>query len=292
MIRIAGVVVLYNPLENVLGNIRSYQEQVGILFVIDNSERQNKTLVNQIQSLENIVYQWNGDNVGIARALNNGAALAIEQKYDYLFMMDQDGKAAPNLVNEYVTYLSKYSSNNIGILSPYHVFDDYTRPTQLKEPKEIFLTITSGTLLNLDAYKRIGPFIDELFIDYVDFEYCLRLHSYGFKIIQLCNISMIHHLGSLVVRRILYKRVAVYHYPPTRVYYKYRNRLFVVSKFLNKYPMWSIKEFCLLGNELIKILCFEERKLEKLRMAFLGIAHFIINQFGKLEEPAKNAHSK
>jgi rhamnosyltransferase len=211
-------------------------------------------------------------------------------------MMDQDGKAVSNLVNEYSAYLSKYSSTDVGILSPYHIYDNYNSPTESAESKEIFLTITSGTLINLDVYKKVGPFMDELFIDYVDFEYCLRLHSHGFKVVQLCSILMNHHLGSLVVRRMLFRRVAVYHYPPVRVYYKYRNRLHVARKYINKYPMWSIKEFCSIGNELIKILCFEEKKWEKAKMAFLGIAHFMMNRFGKLDEPVenvlKNAQSK
>ncbi|MGA3288386.1 MAG: glycosyltransferase family 2 protein [Bacteroidota bacterium] len=296
MIRIAGVVVLYNPPENVLENIHSYQEQVETLFVVDNSERQNKVLVNQIQSLGNVVYQWNGDNVGIAQALNKGASLAIEQKFDYLLMMDQDGKVAPNLVNEYSAYLSKYSSTDVGILSPYHIYDNYNSPMESAESKEIFLTITSGTLLNLDAYKKVGPFMDELFIDYVDFEYCLRLHSHGFKVVQLCSILMNHHLGSLVVRRMLFRRVAIYHYPPIRVYYKSRNRLFVARKYHKKYPMWSMKEFSQAGNELVKILCFEEEKIEKCKMAFLGVLHFLKNRLGKLDEPVenvlRNTHSK
>ncbi|MGD0037054.1 MAG: glycosyltransferase family 2 protein [Bacteroidota bacterium] len=284
MIRIAGVVVLYNPSERVLENILSYQEQVGTLFVIDNSEHQNKILVHQIQYLKNVVYRWNGNNVGIARALNIGAGLAVEQKYDYLFMMDQDGKITPNVVNEYAAYLSKYSSMDIGILSPYHVYDNYNAPSESKDAKEIFLTITSGTLLNLDIYKKVGPFMDELFIDYVDFEYCLRLHSHGFKVVQLCNTLMNHHLGSLIVRKMLFRRVAVYNYPPIRVYYKSRNRLLIARKYFKKYPMWSMKEFSHAGNEIIKIFCFEEQKIEKCKMAFLGMLHFLKNRLGKFNE--------
>jgi rhamnosyltransferase len=284
MIRIAGVVVLYNPLENILENIHSYQKQVETLFVIDNSERQNKILVHQIRSLGNVVYRWNEDNVGIAQALNIGAGLALDQKYDYLLMMDQDGKATFNLVNEYSAYLTKYTSTDIGVLSPYHVYGDFNVPTESTESKEILLTITSGTLLSLDIFKKVGPFLEDLFIDYVDFEYCLRLHLHGFKVVQLCSIRMNHHLGSLVVRRILFRRVAVYNYPPLRVYYKSRNRLIVARNYFKQYPMWSIKEFFQAGNELIKIICFEEKKAEKCKMVILGMLHFLKNRLGKLDD--------
>ena len=53
--------------------------------------------------------------------------------------------------------------------------------------------MTSGSFLNLKVYKEAGPFVDKLFIDYVDFEYCLRLKKKGFKIYKLNNTYMQHN---------------------------------------------------------------------------------------------------
>ncbi|MBA4311488.1 MAG: hypothetical protein C0417_02550 [Chlorobiaceae bacterium] len=281
MIRIAGVVVLYNPPEDVLQNINSYRGQIETLFIVDNSEKQNQTWINNIILAKNVIYKWNGGNLGVATALNIGAKLAIDHDYDFLLTMDQDSFTSENLLREYSQFIQTYSSNDIGILAPYHVYKNYERPAELAMAKEISMTITSGALLNLAAYKQAGPFMDDLFIDYVDFEYCLRLRISGFKVIQLSLATLNHQLGAIEARRFIFRRVAVYNYPPIRVYYKFRNRLFVVNKFFFAYPMWAFRELITSMNELIKIICFEKNKYIKCKMAFLGMRDCVIGRMGK-----------
>ncbi len=287
MIRIAGVVVLYNPPPFVLENINSYRKQIETLYAIDNSECQNHIFVNKISKLDNVVYRWNGENLGIARALNIGARLALDRQYEYLLLMDQDSTASSNLITEFSDYLSKYSSKNIGILSPYHEYLNFKRSMESVREKEIFTTITSGTLLNLSAYERCGMFMDELFIDYVDFEYCLRLQTHGYKIIQLSDALLHHRLGAVEAKKFLFRNVAVYNHPPVRIYYKFRNRFLVIGKYFKAYPRWSMKELIVMVNELVKIFCFEKYKLEKYRMAFLGMVHYFFGRFGKYDELRK-----
>ena len=280
MSRIAGVVVLYNPLQVVIENINSYLRQVDILYVVDNSEYQNKNIVKNIQSLKKVLYKWNGENLGIARALNIGTTIALNQGYEYLLMMDQDSFSSSNLIVEFKKYLENNPFENVGILSPYHIYVNYERPREYSETKEIFLAITSGTLLSLSAYKLCGPFRDDLFIDFVDFEYCLRLQINGYKIVQINKTFLHHQLGALEKRSFLFRDVAVYNHPPVRVYYKFRNRLYVSLMYFKVYPKWSIKELIILANDLLKILCFEENKYDKCLMAFLGIIHCLIGRLG------------
>ena len=48
MVRIAALVILYNPDKNILDNINSYINQVEKVFVVDNSEFSNKGLLNKL----------------------------------------------------------------------------------------------------------------------------------------------------------------------------------------------------------------------------------------------------
>lgn len=281
MIRIAGVVVLYDPPQEIIENINSYRAQVETLFIVDNSKKQDKERIKIISSLENVVYKWNGDNLGVAKALNIGAILALAQQYDFLLMMDQDSVSSDNLMSEYLQFIKNYSPNDIGILAPYHEYKNYNRPAELSVSKEVSMAITSGALLNLTAYKQVGPFMDALFIDYVDFEYCLRLHKHEFKIIQINRAILNHQLGEIKARRFIFRRVAVYNYPAVRVYYKFRNRLFVLKKYFFVRPVWTFRELISLINELIKIISFEKNKYIKCKMAFTGMKDFFINRFGK-----------
>lgn len=41
--KLAGVVILYHPNENIVENINSYITDIDFLFIIDNSDDSNKT---------------------------------------------------------------------------------------------------------------------------------------------------------------------------------------------------------------------------------------------------------
>ena len=83
---------------------------------------------------------------------------------------DQDSKAAPNMVPEMLSCLKTYESSHVGIVSPFHSICNMPSPTE-KKCSEIFLTMTSGNLLNLEIYQTVSPFKEDLFIDFIDFDY-------------------------------------------------------------------------------------------------------------------------
>ena len=105
--------------------------------------------------------------------------------------------------------------------------------------------------------------MEKLFIDYVDFEYCLRLRLNGFKIIQLNNITLYQELGNMVTKRILFWKVGISNHSPQRIYYRVRNRLFVSSKYFLHFPIWSIMQMAYLWIEFGKIVLFEDNKILK-----------------------------
>jgi rhamnosyltransferase len=279
MIRFAGVVILFNPSLKFIDNIKSYINQVETLFVLDNSELPTLEFVNEIKEFKNVHYKWNGGNVGIANALNIGVKLAIEQKYDFLLMMDQDSILSENVIKESIKYISNHSSRNVGILYPYHIYGNYHRKKEVAPFKELLTADTSGSVLNLKAFNKVGPFMEKLFIDYVDFEYCLRLRLNGFKIIQLNNITLYQELGNMVTKRILFWKVGITNHSPQRIYYRVRNRLFVSLKYFRHFPLWSIKQIAYLWIEFGKIVLFEGNKILKCKMILKGVMHFLSNNY-------------
>ncbi|PIX27897.1 MAG: glycosyltransferase family 2 protein, partial [Candidatus Huberarchaeum crystalense] len=75
--KIAGVIVLYNPNEEVIDNIKSYLEDIEILYAVDNSETKKDEIIKKIESFNKIVYIDNNGNQGMSAALNIAARLAI-----------------------------------------------------------------------------------------------------------------------------------------------------------------------------------------------------------------------
>ncbi len=278
---IAGLVVLYNPEQNVIANIQSYISQLSKLYVVDNSEVCNNKIIETIKAFNNSKYIFHGENLGIAKALNIGAEEAIKDGFKFLFTFDQDSKATAGMIETMISFLAENDYSSIGILSPFQDNKGYKKPPSKKITK-VSNIATSGNLLNLNSYKQVGRFIDELFIDYVDIEYCLRLNDRGYKVIRLNEAILKHNLGTIVKRRFLFRKVAVTNHSPLRLYYRTRNRFYVLRKYKYKFPLFSTYNFLRLFMETLKIVCFESKRKEKMRMMIKGFSHYKMNKFGKL----------
>jgi rhamnosyltransferase len=203
--------------------------------------------------------------------------------YDYLLLMDQDSVATPGMVDTLLSYVHDAPEERIGILYALHQYKNYHLENLGTEVLEMLWVDTAGSLLNLAAFRACGPFLDELFIDHVDAEYCLRLKVKGFRIRQVNRAVMQQALGNMISKRFLFWTVTTTNYEPVRVYYQIRNRLFVSRKFRREFPWWSCKEALAVVYIIMKFLLFESQSLEKLAMAMRGILHYFTGTMGKYE---------
>lgn len=89
--KIISVLVLYKPSKVLLKeNIHSVLKQVDYLYISDNTPGGTVGLDEIIKGYDNVFYQSMEGNVGIAKAQNYGIKYAIENKYDYIYFLDQD----------------------------------------------------------------------------------------------------------------------------------------------------------------------------------------------------------
>jgi rhamnosyltransferase len=274
--KIAAVVVLYHPGLEVIDNIRSWAGQVETVYAVDNSETSDPTFGALVTNLWNASYLAQGENRGIARALNIGVERAIEQGYDFLLTMDQDSTAAPDMVARMLVCLNGQTKTQIGIVSPFHVTKSGNLPGR-EACQDVMTPMTSGCLLNLAAYRSVGPFRDDFFIDFVDNEYCLRLRRAGFSVIR-ANLSRLdHNVGDT---RKFGPFIATNH-SPLRRYYKTRNRSQVFREYVGAFPGHCLFDLVRLMKEIASIILFEGDKLDKLRMMWRGWRDFRQGKFGK-----------
>jgi rhamnosyltransferase len=279
-IKISACVVLYNPGENIFNNVNLILEQIQYLYIIDNSDLDKCKL---LFDKENISYFKNKGNKGIATALNQAARQAIADGFNYLLTMDQDSILDPHLIDNYIKYLLSNISDRVGLLSPNYLYKEYSNNTRQGRNYTVLLSMTSGSLLNLTAFKIIGPFVEELFIDYVDFEYCLRLGKKGYNIIKVHNANIYHNLGSIQQRKFLFRKVSITNHSPLRLFYRTRNRFYIYKSYLKDFPVFVIKDLFVFINELIKILFYEKSKREKFRWILKGFNYFLKKKMGKYE---------
>ncbi|HRZ87756.1 MAG TPA: glycosyltransferase [bacterium] len=278
--RIAGAVVLYRPEADLLENVASYLPAVEKLYAVDNSEEQDPELLEALCLEPKVEYLDNGGNRGIAAALNRAAEKAIAEGYELLLTMDQDSVASPGMVRDLIEAAGVFSLSRIGIISPYHEMTGHRPPPSgaaISRPRAV---PASGNLLNLAAYRAAGPFDEKLFIDFVDIEYCLRLRTCGFEIVQANDAVLFHRLGR-AVRRWMFVPT---HHPPVRKYYKTRNRFHVTNIYRKAFPGFCLSDRLRFLKEILCVLFFESEKREKLRMMARGYRDYRAGRFGPFAE--------
>ncbi len=270
--------ILFNPEEDIFYNIKSYVEQLDELIIIDNSEKINNTLKKNITEYDKVKYIFNGKNSGMAKALNQALELAYKSNYDFLFTMDQDGNVAPDLIEKLLSSIQDFE--NIGIISAYHLNDIYPLSPKDNNNHEVLVTMTNANLININIAIKVGGFLEKLFIDYVDNEFCLRLNANNYKVIRVNSVRLRHHLGVRTQKKIFFKNTFPTNHSPLRLYYRTRNRLFVRKTYKNIYPTYIRRDRMDFVKEFIKIIFFETEKIKKLRMIYIGYLHFKKNVYG------------
>lgn len=275
--KLAGVVVWYHPSQKDVDNIYTYIDSVEKLYIVDNSEGQDhKEIVPNSKKIEYIFYN---ENMGIAKALNLAAHKAIEDGYNFLLTMDQDSRFSFDDLEKLKKIASTKNLKKVGIISPWH-----RTKLKIEKPKDSIDypldVMTSGNLLNLDIYQKIGGFKDFLFIDGVDIEYCLNLRKNKYKIIRINDIELEHDLGDIFYRQFFKKEFMCDNHNYLRIYYMTRNYRYIRDHYSDIAP-----DFCRIlvkiKGLIFKIICYEDDKFRKLKSIFLGYLDYKRERYGK-----------
>ena len=276
--KLASVVVFYNPSKENINNINNYKKSVDIVYVVDNSDDE----IVRIKDTKKIKYIKLQENKGIAYALNVGAQNAIKDGFKWLLTLDQDSKMTSKILDEMKNYLDSNKDKKIGLISPYQDIDS-KEDIKSNDVENMIEVMTSGNIINLDAYKKIGGFKDWLFIDCVDTDYCMNLHRNGYKVLRLNNIVMKHELGNLKVHKLFNKEYPCYNHNPIRRYYIVRNNLYINDMYKDLYPDYCAWLIRVQKGQVKRIIVFEKNKIKKLKMMYKGYKDHKKNIKGKLK---------
>lgn len=293
MPRVCAVVVTYFPAQSVVENVRLLAAQTDEVMVVDNgTEGAGVEYLKRLQGMQKVTVILNGKNLGIAAALNIGARYAIERNYPWLATFDQDSRVPADYIRNILAGRNAIEVNEGPVILAPVYFDEATNQTWSGEKgnglaggcRETDAVITSGSVMSTGLFGEVGFFDEGLFIDYVDFDFCLRCRQKGYKIIQLPHVVLNHNLGRKTTHGALGRNIVTSNHGPVRRYYITRNRLIVYGRYLHILPHWVLRDIVLFIKEGIKILAFEERKSAKFMMMFLGAWHALINRRGPLPE--------
>ncbi len=231
--KIAACVVLYNPEQSVEQNISSYINYVDKIYVMDNTETKdyNYRFLSVYQS--EIIFIHNGKNEGVAKCLNEACNLSIKDGFDYLLTMDQDSYFDESSIARYFQCIENFDKyERVAMFGINYQYQTQKENCDFKKAKSF---ITSGSVINLSCFKTIGEFNENLFIDFVDTEYCFRSIQQGYEIIEFPNIFMHHEIGELSEQRSFknLKSSKRSIHSVIRLYYMSRNFLYLNKKYKN-----------------------------------------------------------
>lgn len=268
--KIGAVVVWYCPDKKVFLNIKSYERYCDELYVIDNSQNDNKALCLDIKAN----YVSFHDNKGIAYAMNYGIKLAMADGCDWVLTMDQDSAFDNRVMDVYKKYIQENDVRDVAILCPQYRTDrSHLKPKGLFIQKEYVMQ--SANLINLKIYEEMGGFLDELFIDCVDFEYCLRARKRKYKIIECTDAVLAHKPAETKSVRLLWKTIKYGSASPIRYYYQIRNLRYLIQKYHN------INMLFILLMKILKILLLFENKKEYLKAMKVANYDYKQGKFGR-----------
>lgn len=269
------VIVSYNPnYKNIFDLIKRLIDQDVFVIWVDNFSDNFKgfsELKGLNQSKIDLITL--SENYGIAHAQNVGIEKAIQLGADSIVFFDQDSeideKFIHNLTTDYNTLREKginvaaigprFVDKKLGFYAPGLIVKKTGLISKkdlknISQPEAVGMIISSGSLIPVHALKDIGLMNQDLFIDYVDTEWCLRALKKGYQIYISDKATMYHSVGESTIT--LFGRTCPVHSAHRR-YYRVRN-LFLMMRMSHIRKLWIVS--MIINNIIAQIILFITQK--------------------------------
>ena len=286
--KICGVIVTYRcEYDKLLETVTSIAGQVDHVCLVDNNGTRMPDIQKAVFEQLNCTIISNLENVGLAKAINQGIRFSAERHFRQVLLMDQDSRAASNMVDRLTAagHLLSGRNKKIGALGP--VIMDRLRgepfpflqykPTHIRkiQPFEdevsvpVDYLITSGSLLEIETLSTVGLMDESLFIDGIDQDWCFRAQKAGYGLYGVSGAFLYHSLGDSGLRLPFTNRVVFLH-QPERQYYIIRNRLWLYRRHYIPFN-YKIHDALRVVFRLFFFSILAPRRLENARMMIRGI---------------------
>lgn len=279
MIKVAALIILYHFDANNVDYVEKYNKQVDKVYCYDNSESSDPALVLRLQQLPNLEYAADHENRGLPYAINRIAQKAIAEDFQWLITFDQDSEPMPDMIPNMIQFAQHYKKiDETGIIAPL-IQDGKTEFGIPAAPYSFYDKVyQSGAMHNLHILEKIQGYDEKLFIDQVDYEYCIRLILNGYKIIKLNNAILQHNRDDNAAK-LEYRKGKRYYrnkYSAIRCYYIVRNNLYCGKKYkeLNR-PYWADTRRNI--EVIMKTACMESLKGKKMKAIICGWLDYLLN---------------
>lgn len=277
-ITLAAAITLYHPDDKVADYIISIQPYFGTIYLFDNTESEECTsrMKKCFKNQSGIKYAAKNENMGLAYGLNVCCNAAYKDGFTWIMLFDQDSIITEDLLDSMKEFIKEYDEDNLAIVTP--MIEDFknhkVREKKAKRKKEV---ITSGMILKLEAFKKNGYFLNALFVDAVDIEFCLRLSRNNYFILENNQAILKHNQYDNEQVLVDYK---VNKYSALRHYYMARGYFYIIDHY--GYEKAYIEQFKIANHRrLWNMLFYDNHRFKKLLAVILGSIDYKLGHFGK-----------
>jgi len=269
--RIIAVTTAYHPDERLVAVVAAALRSCESVVIADNTPA-GVPSASEALAGDRVRVLRPGRNVGVAAALN--AALGeVPGDAEAVLLLDQDSVLAEELVSALSRHLA---DPTVGAAAP-SPWDarsgtDFGTLTAMQaEVSDQDAVITSGMLVRRSLAQAVGGFREDLFVDYVDMDFCLRIRRTGARILQDRRLKLEHSIGDRREHKLVFLPVQVIHYPPWRHYWIARNGAILIRENARAFPSWSVKTAAYLVRWVAVTVLFESARWRCLRAFGSGV---------------------
>lgn len=219
--KVMVIIVTYNGyhwIDHCLGSLQRSSIPLDVV-VIDNQST-DSTVTTIKQRFPEVQLVESTKNLGFGKANNLGLKKALDENYDYVFLLNQDAWIEPQTLEILINVHQQNST--YGILSPVHldkhktnldakfagfigrnqnpqfISDLVIRPTALKRVYCINFVNAAAWLISRSCLQKVGGF-DPLFPHYgEDNDYVQRVHYHGFQVGFVPHAFVVHDRAGYV----------------------------------------------------------------------------------------------
>jgi rhamnosyltransferase len=294
MNRYGLIFVLYQPTEEFLENLAKARIFCPNLVAVDNSADADLRL-HQCLLEQGIEVMHNGNRGGLAGAYNRGAEVLLERECEVIFLLDQDSdieasffvkmmQACRELGTDEFLVGPKIYEINLGKCMPVfqagkHIPKRLNIDNRNEGMFPSLCIISSGSAISALAYRKLGPFREDYFIEYIDIEYSLRAVSQRIPVYMNAAVTIRQTTGKIERHGDKYTTNHV----AWRRYYGARNAVHCLYLHRSTWGLHWVSGL-LAFLQVLRVLQYESQKLRKVTAISCGYLDGLFGLLGVFED--------
>jgi len=294
--RVCAIVVAYNRqalLRECLAALRGQSRPPDAILVADNASTDGTRALLRAEFPGATVLGMSG-NVGGAGGFHAGMKWAYGQGYDWLWVMDDDARPAPDCLarllaharpNSVLVPLQQDRSGRhygINLWRKRHIEVTAAIVAAGQPVSDTFVFAFVGPLIARGVVAQVGLPNKDFFIHFDDYEYGLRIHRLAEAAIVIVPDAVVFHDYGETTRqvRFLGRRSNRSEQPPWKIYYGTRNTFYVLAR-MRRHPQELLLFLLVQLRILLMDLTYGPERWERARLRLLGFRDGLLGRLGR-----------